>query len=408
MQEDKLQYTKKKLTAIFIGIVFCLILLTGSIFLGAKYINSTRLAKQDFLKQSSEVTSRVQDIKNFEQVSEIFERVTGKPVFKNIRENTSRLSNQISFFILDSDNTIMYKNLLENPDFDDISLDDIGKVVTKNNLLIWQNKLKNSDAESIIFYKSLRYDISDLRYDFLILFLCTLLLSGVVYFIWYKFIEKTLIPVEENMKGMSDFIHNAGHELKTPLAVIRGNLQIMNAEKNYDAKLTKKSISELDRANDLIEWLRELSELGTTSEKSNIALATEVKKILELHSKLIKQKWIDIKNNAIWSFVIHTNIQELHILLSNLIKNAIIYNTEWWSLKIWLNKNILSISDTGRGMPEEEIWKIFDRLYRGGESRNTQWFGIGLSLVKKVIDINNWKLEVESVQGKGSTFHIIF
>jgi len=59
--------------------------------------------------------------------------------------------------------------------------------------------------------------------------------------------------VEDNLKDMADFIHNAGHELKTPLAVMRGNIQIMQAEKKFDEDLLKNSIREVDRMNSLIE-----------------------------------------------------------------------------------------------------------------------------------------------------------
>jgi signal transduction histidine kinase len=67
--------------------------------------------------------------------------------------------------------------------------------------------------------------------------------------------------VEENLQDMTNFVHNAGHELKTPLAVMRGNLQIMQAEETYDKLLLKKSIREIDNTNSLLEGLIELSQV---------------------------------------------------------------------------------------------------------------------------------------------------
>lgn len=130
-----------------------------------------------------------------------------------------------------------------------------------------------------------------------------------------QFVGKTLKPVEDNLKDMKDFIHNAGHELKTPLAVMRGNLQIIQAEKNFDADLLKDSIKEVDRMNSLIEGLRELSEVGKHSEKQNLALATEVALIVKEYSSLAADKDIEIINEISGSFVVSANKQELSMLL---------------------------------------------------------------------------------------------
>jgi len=66
-------------------------------------------------------------------------------------------------------------------------------------------------------------------------------------------VYRALMPLEENLDDMKSFIHNAGHELKTPLAVMRGNLQIIEAEKKYDESLIHSSIKNVDTMNGLIE-----------------------------------------------------------------------------------------------------------------------------------------------------------
>lgn len=138
--------------------------------------------------------------------------------------------------------------------------------------------------------------------------------------------SKTLKPVEENLKDMRDFIHNAGHELKTPLAVMRGNLQIMQAEKKFDTDLLKESIKEVDRMNSLIEGLRELSEVGKDSQKHNLALATEIALLVKEYSSLAADKDIEIENQVSGGFVVFANKQELSMLLGNILQNALKYN----------------------------------------------------------------------------------
>lgn len=127
---------------------------------------------------------------------------------------------------------------------------------------------------------------------------------------------------------MDAFIHNAGHELKTPLAVMRGNLQVMQAEKNFDEDLLKKSISQIDHMNTLIESLRELSEIGTFFDKTRLNLQEEVHAVLEIFLPLIEKKELNIIKHIDKNFYISANRYGLHVLLSNIIKNAIIYNIQ--------------------------------------------------------------------------------
>jgi signal transduction histidine kinase len=98
----------------------------------------------------------------------------------------------------------------------------------------------------------------------------------------------------------------------------------------------------------------------------------------------------------------------LHILLMNIVKNAIKYNKKWWEVRITLHKNILTISDTGVWILKQEQDKIFERFYQGDSARSSDGFGIGLSLVKKIADANAWKIKLESEEWKGSSFKIIF
>jgi len=125
---------------------------------------------------------------------------------------------------------------------------------------------------------------------------------------------------------MQDFIHNAGHELKTPLAVMRGNLQVMQAEHSFDAELLEKSLKQIDHINRLIESLRELSELGNLREKSSLHLRTEVSRIIESLSAIQARKNITIHNNLQDNFYLSAHPYELEVFFGNIIKNALLYN----------------------------------------------------------------------------------
>ncbi|NDK19951.1 hypothetical protein GW819_03855 [Candidatus Gracilibacteria bacterium] len=101
-----------------------------------------------------------------------------------------------------------------------------------------------------VFFIESRMTLESVFIDILMYLTGAILLSLGVYFISSRFIDDTLAPVEENMNQMEQFIHNAGHELKTPLSVIKSSLELMRLSKNYDEGITE-GIGELNRMNNL-------------------------------------------------------------------------------------------------------------------------------------------------------------
>lgn len=406
MKNKKLLKTHKHLTRIFTGVVFVIVLIVGFSFITAKYFSEDRDQKKEVSAQIKNISTGIKTDTNYLTKYSRQKIVEEVRKFRpwDIRWNRENNIEKISFLVLDEENNLIFKEILQEPWFEKIDFD--AKWIYKDEETfmytetIWDKK--------VIFYQKIRYSSWDVFSDILLLLFLATLLSGLVYFIWYRFVDSALRPVEENMKDMSDFIHNAGHELKTPLAVIRGNLQVMQVEEKFDKKLLKKSIREIDTTNTLIEWLRELSEVGKLSDKEHLALGVEVKRIEQELQSLAVEKKVHIHNTVEWPFIVVANPWELHIVIMNIMKNAILYNIKWWKIDVKLDKNILTISDSGVGMNTEEQEKIFERLYRGSNIRSEEWFGIGLSLVKKIVDANGWKISVESTLWEGSKFQIVF
>jgi signal transduction histidine kinase len=214
--------------------------------------------------------------------------------------------------------------------------------------------------------------------------------------------------VEENIEDMKHFIHNASHELKTPLSVMRWNLQIIQAEKKYDESLILSSIENVDKMNGLIEWLRELSEVGKLKQQEFLALTTIVDDVIWQYKDNIEKKSLLLITQLNSNYSLRANKQELSMLIANILGNAIKYSQEKWEINVGVKKNILEISDHGPGMTKIEQEKVFDRFYQGSTWRNAEWFGIGLSLVRKIADSNNWKIELDSEEKKWTTFRILF
>jgi len=408
VDKSRLHATRQRLTFLFTGLVFFIIVLSSLVFLATKYFNELRISEKNF---KSQVLLTHKNIISWNEAPKPelprigpWKRVLLWKVRDYIEENGF-----VSYFILDEENEIIKRNILERPNFWDVALDDIPSYIRKGDMMLSRIDV-DSEAwnQKIIYYRSLKYSLSDLTADMLYIIFVALILSVWVYLLGRFFITKLLFPIEENMRDMSSFIHNAGHELKTPLAVVRGNMQVMKLEKKYDEKLIDSSMRAIDGANGLIEWLRELSTTWKVSQKTKIDLPAKVTELLEVLSKDLHKKKLKVHLSMPDNMYVYANQQELDILVKNLLKNAIVYNTPGWDIHIKIVKNILTVRDSWIWIEEKNLPKIFDRLYREDASRNSQGYGIWLSLVKKIADANNWKIIVSSKKTVGTKFEIIF
>nr|WP_312578462.1 HAMP domain-containing sensor histidine kinase [Sedimentibacter sp.] len=217
----------------------------------------------------------------------------------------------------------------------------------------------------------------------------------------------------ETLKG--DFIANISHEIKTPLALIQ----------NYASALRKEGLSQEEKQEyikTIIDASQRLSNLVTNVLKLNKIESQEIIQmetyfldeqlrcsILALESKFDeKDIEIDVDLDEV---IITTDESLMEIVWNNFLTNAIKFTEPHGAVKVKLKQNskniIVSVSDTGCGMKEETCKHIFDRFYQGDTSHSSEGNGLGLSLVKRVIDLVGGKVKIESEVGKGTTFTVI-
>jgi signal transduction histidine kinase len=118
------------------------------------------------------------------------------------------------------------------------------------------------------------------------------------------------------------------------------------------------------------------------------------------------KKDVKIKFSKKWNKQLFINKQYFYILFSNILKNAIRYNKKWGSVIITLDANKIKIKDTWIWIKKDDLNNIFDRFFMSTSSRNNEWNGIWLSLVKKIADIYSIKIYVKSEEWKWSEFSI--
>lgn len=232
-----------------------------------------------------------------------------------------------------------------------------------------------------------------------------------------------LIPFLEEIRSVrnsqaqmrQEFTANVSHELKTPLTSISGYAELIEtgmAKGEDTVKFAGKIHSEATRMLTLIGDIIRLSELDSAENitmNDDIELneiAVECMELLE-HSAMKKGIHITARGN---SDKFKGNRTEIHELLYNLIDNAIKYNRENGNIDIEIDNRKLTVSDTGIGIPEESIPRIFERFYRTDKSRSRAYggTGLGLSIVKHVADHHNAEIKVSSTVNVGTVITVMF
>jgi len=315
-----------------------------------------------------------------------------------------------NFFIYDNKWTIVFSPFQDNDFYSEILVninENNWKKFTHNWVeYFFINKKINHNLWAVFFVES-RFTIWDSFKEFFEYFAFALLLALLIYYISYKFVSRSLKPVEENIADMEQFIHNAWHELKTPISVIKSTLELAQLKKEYNESI-KDSITELDKMNDLIQVLISLSTINTTAEIDNINTNEIIKDSVRIFNNKIDEKHIKVDIKEMVLLELNCNKDYFKILFNNILNNAIKYNKPLWKINIIINKNSLEIKDNWIWISEDNIDKIFDRFYQESESREVNSFWIWLSLVKKIADIYWWEIVVTSQKWIWTTFIIKF
>ena len=214
----------------------------------------------------------------------------------------------------------------------------------------------------------------------------------------------------------TDFISNVSHEIKTPLAVIQSYATLLGDD-SLDLEERQRCIRALSQASkrlgDLVSNILKMNKLENQEIKPDISafsLSDQLAEIIIGYEELFESKGIELDCN-IDEIVVNSCQSYLEIVWSNLISNAIKFTEAGGKVSVSLHgeaKNaIVTVSDTGCGIDSETGKHIFDRFYQGDTSRKSQGNGLGLALVKKVIDVLGGEISVQSELNTGSTFTIV-
>lgn len=223
-----------------------------------------------------------------------------------------------------------------------------------------------------------------------------------------------ITEIRELARKKKEFVSNLAHELKTPLTAIQGFLETMEEENlSEDGKKYLKIIQRnTERLVNLVEDLSRIAELeekGTELKKEAVNLQEIIQSVIKIYSRRAEEKGLYLKLEAETVPEIFADPYQMEQLILNLVDNAVRY-TEKGGITVKLESKdrgvLLSVSDTGIGIPEEHLPRIFERFYvvDKSRSRKTGGTGLGLSIVKHIVLAHRGKIEVKSSPGFGTTF----
>ncbi|HYA25050.1 MAG TPA: ATP-binding protein [Terriglobales bacterium] len=229
---------------------------------------------------------------------------------------------------------------------------------------------------------------------------------------------KMLARLERSFVQQKEFLGNAAHELKTPLAVVKSTLQSLlqrpRSTEEYQKGL-EHSLEDLQRLEQLLQWMLRLARAeqwahgALRRDLQMIDVSATCEEAVERVRHLAAERGMTIQLAKNGQVPLRADPEDLQLVWSNLLENAVRYSPEGGLVEMQVTTANggpaqVTVEDHGAGIPADELPHIFDRFYRGDPSRNraTGGFGLGLAIAKALVEAYGGKITAESTPGEGT------
>ncbi|QOC23346.1 HAMP domain-containing histidine kinase [Wenzhouxiangella sp. AB-CW3] len=207
-----------------------------------------------------------------------------------------------------------------------------------------------------------------------------------------------------------NFTRNASHELRTPLAVLRANLDLLTRKQagdSPDAPTLQRMARTVRDMEGLVETLLILArESESRLNWSSVVINDLVAEVLDQVQRAVDRPRVEAGVQATGLMEIEAPERVLAIIFTNLLRNALSYTTEG-RVQVLIDRNGVTVQDTGCGMSEADLERMFEPFYRGHD-RSNEGYGLGLSIVRRLCHRFGWKIHADSELGAGTEIRIEF